>query len=93
MNKIFPLLIFSLLIFFSAHAQSWQTKVHETVFKEIAEKKKSDIIVYLKHQADLSGADALETKEEKGAYVFEKLNAVAQQSQSRIENFLQNILY
>ena len=84
MKKIFPLLLFIFFNFILANAQSWHTKVHETVFKEIADKNKTDIIVYLKLQADLSDADLLETKEEKGAFVFNKLTDIAEQSQRHL---------
>lgn len=89
MKKHFYLVLL-LFNFILAQAQTWQNKVHETVFKNIGEKNLADIIVYFKQQADLSGADILETKEEKGAFVFQKLTATAEQSQGRVVAFLEN---
>ncbi len=82
--------LFFLLPVILVQAQSWHTKVHESVFKDISEKSQSNIIIYLKQQTDLSGADILETKEEKGAFVFQKLIQTATLSQGRIISFLQN---
>ena len=87
-KKYFTLLF--LLPVILLQAQSWHTKVHESVFKDISEKNKSNIIIYLKLQADLSGADILESKEEKGEFVFQKLIQTATISQGRIITYLQN---
>src|SRR4029078_571784 len=40
-------------------------------------------------QADLSGADALETKEEKGRYVFETLLSKARETQPQLLRWLE----
>jgi serine protease AprX len=48
-----------------------------------------EFLVILAEQADLSGADALPTKAEKGRYVVEQLRAVAQASQGGVRAALE----
>jgi uncharacterized repeat protein (TIGR01451 family) len=61
-------------------AQPWQDKVDAWVL-ETAAQGQTEFLVYLAEQADLSGAAALKTKLEKGAYVFAQLTAVAGRTQ------------
>jgi serine protease AprX len=55
--------------------------VHPRVWEELRSGGQADVLVVLRAQADLSGADALPTKEAKGRYVYEALRAVAEASQ------------
>ncbi len=61
-------------------ASYWQSKVDAPVLTEAAAGD-TEFLVYLSEQADLSGATALQTKLEKGAYVFQRLTEVAQRAQ------------
>jgi uncharacterized repeat protein (TIGR01451 family) len=66
-------------------AQSeWQEKVDTWVLETAVSESTTEFLVYLQAQADLSGAEALQTKEEKGTYVFEQLTAVANQTQAAV---------
>ena len=58
-------------------------KLDKKVFEEIQENESvtMDILVKMSEQADLSATQLMETKEEKGAYVYEKLTEVAQRTQ------------
>jgi subtilisin family serine protease len=62
-------------------AAGWQAKVDGWVRETAVEQTETEFLVLLREQADLSGADALPTKEAKGAFVYAQLTAVAQQSQ------------
>ena len=48
----------------------------------------TEFIVYMVQQADLSGAYALDTKEEKGQYVFEQLTSLAEATQPPVRQTL-----
>ncbi|MCA9936827.1 MAG: S8 family serine peptidase, partial [Anaerolineales bacterium] len=65
---------------FQIHAADWTTKV-DTAVLEAAAAGETEFLVVLTEQADLSGVDTLATKDEKGAYVYEQLTAVARQTQ------------
>ena len=77
-----------------ADAQSWRDKVDGWVLETAVSSSittartnsppKTEFLVQLKEQADLSGAADLATKEEKGQYVFEQLTAVANQTQPAV---------
>ncbi|MCP4360411.1 MAG: hypothetical protein GY796_20575, partial [Chloroflexi bacterium] len=49
----------------------------------------TEFLVVLAEQGDVSGADALSTKEEKGQYVYETLMAVARRTQPALINQLE----
>jgi serine protease AprX len=65
----------------------WQNKVDPGVFARAAQGQ-TDFLVYMAQQADLSGASALSTKEEKGRYVYERLTTVAQATQPSVTQAL-----
>ncbi len=69
-------------------AQSWQSKVHPSVFTQFQSQTEVEIIVLMREQADVSGADRLETKEEKGTFVFNILRGTAERSQIGIQQLL-----
>ena len=48
-------------------------QVHPAVWAALESEKEVQILILLRQQADLSGADTLLTKEEKGRYVYEAL--------------------
>ena len=65
------------------------SKMSEWVLERTATGGEAEFLVILSDQADLSGAEAFETKEEKGRYVFETLRAHAQSTQGPILNWLE----
>ena len=58
----------------------WQAKVDPWVLAT-AQSGKTEFLVYLQQQADLSGASQLHTRLEKGRYVYERLRRTAAESQ------------
>lgn len=74
-----------------AMAQSstaWRAKVDPVVLKKAETQTTIEFVAVLKQQADLSAADQLETKEEKGVFVYNALKAAAQHSQGEINALL-----
>jgi serine protease AprX len=67
----------------AATAWEWQAKVDASLLQTAATGE-TEFILFLAEQADLSAAARLNTKEEKGAYVYEQLTAVAQRTQPAI---------
>jgi serine protease AprX len=61
-------------------APDWQSKVDAPVLAATASGD-TEFIVFLSEQADLSGAAALQTKLEKGTYVYQRLTEVAKRTQ------------
>jgi subtilisin family serine protease len=64
----------------AAYAPSWQLKVDPWVL-QTAGAGETEFLVLLAEQADLSGAAALSSKAEKGAYVFQRLTETADRTQ------------
>ena len=62
---------------------AWLQKVDASVL-DAAEGGRAEFVVYLDRQADLSGAASLTSKEAKGRYVYERLTAVADQTQPAV---------
>ncbi len=76
---------------FSGMAQTssaWKAKVDPVVLKKAETEQTFEFIAVLKQQADVSAADNLDTKEEKGMFVFNSLKAAAEHSQGEIINLL-----
>ncbi len=63
-------------------------KLAPWVLAKTANGEEAEFLVVLEDQADLSLAASLETKEEKGRYVFETLLAKARQTQGRLLDWL-----
>jgi subtilisin family serine protease len=88
-NRIFSFLaviaIFSAAIFpaSATSASSWQDKVDPWVLQTAAAGE-TEFLVFLAEQADLSQAAGLETKLEKGTYVYQTLTEVAARTQGPI---------
>lgn len=66
---------------------NWRDKVDAGVLASAA-LGKTEFFVYLARQADLAGAAALETKEEKGRFVYERLTATARETQGPVRRAL-----
>ena len=67
----------------AAQTLNWQDKVDPAVLNA-ASTGQAEFLIYMKSQADLSGAGALATKEEKGQFVFDKLSATAYATQPAV---------
>ena len=65
-------------------------KIHSWVLDEIAAKGEAEFLVVLVDQPDLSAADRLETKEQKGAYVYRTLYDKAQSTQKPLVHWLKS---
>jgi len=63
-------------------------KLSSWVLQQTSAGEETEFLVMLQDQADLSGADSLETKEEKGRYVFETLLARARETQAPLLGWL-----
>ncbi|MGI8837215.1 MAG: S8 family serine peptidase [Pyrinomonadaceae bacterium] len=72
----------------TAQIQSWQDKVDPGVLSA-ASTGDVEFLVYMNSQADLSGAYALSTKEEKGQFVYDSLTGTAQATQPEVLQTLQ----
>src|SRR6185369_6781971 len=64
-------------------------KVSPWLTEKMTNGEETEFLVVLNDQADLSGADALETKEEKGRYVFETLLSKAGETQPQLLRWLE----
>jgi len=61
----------------------WQNKVDPALLENAVEGE-TEFIIFLKEQADLSGARLLPTKREKGVYVYEQLTKIARRTQTSL---------
>lgn len=79
-----------IMLSFSAVAQApaWKSKVDPVVLKKAETQTTIEFVAVLKQQADLSAADNLETKEQKGLFVYNSLKTAAQHSQGEITELL-----
>jgi uncharacterized repeat protein (TIGR01451 family) len=66
----------------------WRAKVDDWVLQTAAQGE-TEFLVMLQEQADLSGAERLRTKQEKGRYVYQQLTAAAEHSQKPVLRALQ----
>jgi len=71
----------------AAVVSSWQSKVDSRVLQNAAHKK-TEFLVFLAEQADVSGAAALKLKHEKGAHVHQRLTETAHRTQAPILKLL-----
>jgi serine protease AprX len=72
-----------------AQSQDALAKIAPWVLERTADKQEAEFLVVLADQADLSGAEALRTKEEKGSYVYNALYSKAQATQKEILDWLE----
>ncbi|NND59761.1 MAG: S8 family serine peptidase [Gammaproteobacteria bacterium] len=59
----------------------WQAKVDASVITEATSLGQAEFLIYMSDQADVSAANDLATKEEKGTYVFQTLSTLAANTQ------------
>ena len=71
-------------------AEAWQHKVDPLLIETAEANGSAEFLVYLGEQADLSEAAALERKQEKGAYVFDRLRETATRTQGPLLDALEN---
>lgn len=60
---------------------SWHESVEPLLLETILDQEEAEFIVFLSEQADLSRAEQITDKIDKGTFVFEKLTAIASSSQ------------
>jgi subtilisin family serine protease len=68
-------------------AVDWRSKVDAQVLEDVSADT-GEFILFLDEQADLSGAERLRTKAEKGRFVYEQLSAVASRTQGALLEML-----
>jgi serine protease AprX len=88
MKKITTTLFFLSLIKI-LFAQNGLAKIEDVLFEKAQHQKEVEALVILHDQADVSFAQTLLTKEQKGEYVFTTLKNHAEQKQQRLLDFLQ----
>lgn len=66
---------------------AWQQKIDQELLDAPTDDG-AEFLVILSEQADLSRAAELETKQEKGEFVFQQLNAVSKRSQAPLVDYL-----
>jgi len=93
MKKFFPFFFLFFIIPLLPYAQfdnNWEQKVDPNVLKKGKSDKNTEFIIVMKEQADLSGANSLKTKEEKGLFVYKTLIETATQTQKEVIHILSN---
>lgn len=97
--RFLAILFFVALTVASVHSYDYQlqaepksvlAKIDRWVLDETAAKGQAEFLVVLADQADLSGAEKLRTKEEKGWYVYRTLYDKAQATQKPLLNWLRS---
>jgi serine protease AprX len=97
--RVLAILLFVVSIFALAHSSAAgpqqsgrfaSAKIAPWVLEHTANGEAAEFLVILADQADLSGAERLQTKEEKGWYVYKTLYDQAQQTQRAILDWLQS---
>ena len=78
--------VFGTRFFYSSqvNAAPWQQNVDPWVLQTAAEQGETEFLVFLSEQADLSAADTLATKLEKGTYVYATLTTLAERTQKPV---------
>ncbi len=69
-------------------AQDGTEKIESLLLDQLATDGKADFIILMAEQADVSSADKMQTKLEKGQYVFETLVAQASRTQADLRAYL-----
>lgn len=75
----------------TADADAWKSVVDARVLEAAEANGTTEFFVFLSEQADLSGVSSLQTKEEKGAFVYEKLTEMATRNQPTIISKLEDL--
>ena len=72
----------------AAEVQPGKAPIDPNVYISLERQGTAQVLVFLQQQADLSGASQLQTKIEKGAFVYEQLTTIARQTQGPLRAFL-----
>jgi hypothetical protein len=72
----------------TAQTDKWVSKVSPHVLEKVQAEGKTDFLIWMKEQADLSKAKNLRTKEEKTDFVFTRTLAVAEATQPTVEKLI-----
>jgi subtilisin family serine protease len=73
----------------AAQLQGWDSKVDQSVLSA-ASTGQAEFLIYMNSQADLSGAYGLDSKDEKGRFVYQQLTSTAASTQSAVLQTLAN---
>lgn len=90
--KIVFLLTFTLCSLFAwrmPNNDNWENKIDTALKQALKYNAEVDFLVLMHTQADVSGADFLQTKEAKGSYVFSELKKTAEESQRTVRQLLE----
>ena len=87
--KSIGFLLTILLFWFKPVGDDWKSKVDDHLIEALQQNENVEILILLNKQADISAADHLSSKEEKGDFVFKTLQTNAHASQKQIQHFLQ----
>jgi subtilisin family serine protease len=74
----------------NAVSGDWKTKVDPSVLAEAESGAVVECLILLDRQADVSAARQFKSKAEKGAYVWQSLQAVARQTQAPVKQVLES---
>jgi len=85
-QKLFLLTLASLTLIIMSwtNQEDWRSKVDAEILATIESGATVDFLIYMNEQSDISGAKLLQTKNEKGQYVYMRLRELARASQAEI---------
>ena len=89
MTVLLTLLLVVLTPLSAAAPPQQVAQVHPAIWEALENEKEVQILILLRRQADLSSAETLQTKEEKGRYVYETLWTMAQETQRGLRSVLE----
>jgi len=72
----------------STDIQHGMAAVDANIYTTLEREGTAQVLVILQQQADLSGADWLQAKADKGAFVYAQLTSIAEQTQAPLRSFL-----
>jgi serine protease AprX len=83
--------VMALCVALTLHAQqdnTWKQKIDTRLLERVFDGKKAEFLIILKEQADVSYANQLRRKEDKGRYVYETLRKLAENTQGPVKKAL-----
>ena len=85
-QKLFLLTLASLTLIIMSwtNQEDWRSKVDAEILATIESGATVDFLIYMNEQSDISDAKLLQTKNEKGQYVYMRLRELARASQAEI---------
>lgn len=85
---VMVMFVIVLLLPTGLHAAVRSPKIETRVAEAFAQGETTRALIVMAEQADVSAADALPTKQQKGAYVFNTLRATAERTQANVRALL-----